>query len=190
MVTMIRDQSFSFRSGRLALDFAATLMFRDTPEGPRELLPDPGALAAWTVAAGILDSEPSITDEEWAAALALREAIYRLTVAAAEGRGPRAADRELLNRIAASPPATLELAGFGRLGRRGDPDQALATIARDAVALLGSADVMRLRQCRRSGCTRLFVDRSRGGNRVWCGMRECGNRVNAAAYRRRSRPTA
>jgi CGNR zinc finger len=31
------------------------------------------------------------------------------------------------------------------------------------------------------------IRRSRGQNRSWCGMRECGNRVNAAAYRKRQR---
>jgi predicted RNA-binding Zn ribbon-like protein len=63
----------------------------------------------------------------------------------------------------------------------------LASIARDAIELFGGPDLTRLRSCGRAGCTRLFVDDSRGANRVWCGMRECGNKVNAAAYRRRQR---
>jgi predicted RNA-binding Zn ribbon-like protein len=41
------------------------------------------------------------------------------------------------------------------------------------------------RECERPACTRLFVDRSRGGTRAWCGMAECGNRVKAADYRAR-----
>ncbi|TQS31244.1 CGNR zinc finger domain-containing protein [Microbispora sp. KK1-11] len=45
----------------------------------------------------------------------------------------------------------------------------------------------RVRECARPECTRLFVDRSRGGTRHWCGMEECGNRVKAANYRSRKK---
>ena len=31
-----------------------------------------------------------------------------------------------------------------------------------------------IRECAGEDCTRLFVDRSRAGNRTWCGMDECG----------------
>ncbi|WP_256862954.1 CGNR zinc finger domain-containing protein [Microbispora sp. GKU 823] len=46
---------------------------------------------------------------------------------------------------------------------------------------------VRVRECARPECTRLFVDRSRGGTRHWCGMEECGNRVKAANYRYRKK---
>ncbi|MGI5425384.1 CGNR zinc finger domain-containing protein [Streptomyces sp. CA-179760] len=48
----------------------------------------------------------------------------------------------------------------------------------------------RLKECGRPGCTRVYLDRSRGGRRAWCGMEECGNRVKAAAYRARRRGAA
>lgn len=44
-----------------------------------------------------------------------------------------------------------------------------------------------IKQCARPDCTRLYLDRSRGARRTWCGMSECGNRVKAAAYRARRR---
>nr|WP_272918512.1 CGNR zinc finger domain-containing protein [Nocardiopsis alba] len=44
-----------------------------------------------------------------------------------------------------------------------------------------------LKECGRPDCTRLYLDRSRGARRTWCGMDECGNRVKAAAYRARRR---
>nr|WP_281353719.1 CGNR zinc finger domain-containing protein [Phytoactinopolyspora mesophila] len=44
-----------------------------------------------------------------------------------------------------------------------------------------------LKECGRAGCTRVYLDRSRGARRTWCGMDECGNRVKAAAYRARMR---
>jgi predicted RNA-binding Zn ribbon-like protein len=46
-----------------------------------------------------------------------------------------------------------------------------------------------LRRCDDPKCTRLFIDRSRGGRRRWCDMKGCGDRAKAAAYRRRHRHT-
>jgi predicted RNA-binding Zn ribbon-like protein len=176
---------FSFRSRRLALDLAATLMFRGQRDRRRDLLADPAALAAWITAAGLVDRAPRAGRAQLEAACALREAIYRVALAAIAHDEPRPADLQLLNRLASGPQPTLRLAELGRLHRQGDVDAALAAIARDAVDLFGEHDLHRLRQCSREGCTRLFVDRSHSGNRRWCGMRECGNRINASAYRRR-----
>jgi predicted RNA-binding Zn ribbon-like protein len=184
-VTGQASDEFAFRSGRPALDFAATLMFRGGRT--RELLADGAALGRWALAAGLIDSAPAGPAVPRGTAVALREAIYRSAVAAIGGRRPALADVDRLNAAAAQPPVVLALDHDGRLRRTGSPAQVLATIARDAVDLLGGDDAPRLRQCGRDGCTRLFIDRSRGGNRVWCGMRECGNRVNAAAYRARRR---
>ncbi|GAA2338493.1 CGNR zinc finger domain-containing protein [Dactylosporangium salmoneum] len=44
-----------------------------------------------------------------------------------------------------------------------------------------------MRECAEEACTRLFVDRSRAGNRAWCGMEECGNKAKARSYRARRR---
>ncbi|WP_236051610.1 CGNR zinc finger domain-containing protein [Nonomuraea cypriaca] len=63
--------------------------------------------------------------------------------------------------------------------------------ARSAAELLSEMGESRVRECARPECTRIFVDRSRGGKRQWCGMEECGNRIKAANYRsRKSRLTA
>jgi predicted RNA-binding Zn ribbon-like protein len=193
MVTMLRNDAvtgqasdeFSFRSGRPALDFAATLMFRGGPT--LELLTDPDALARWALAAGLVDGDLDGPPARSSTAVALREAIYRSGLATIAGRRPALADVDRLNAVAAQPPIVLELIPEGTLRRTGSPPQVLSTIARDAIDLLGGSDAPRLRQCGRDGCTRLFLDRSRAGNRLWCGMRECGNRVNAAAYRARRR---
>ena len=68
----------------------------------------------------------------------------------------------------------------------GDIGAVLAEIARDAVAVLAEPDSP-LKECGRPDCTRIYLDRSRGARRTWCGMEECGNRVKAAAYRARKR---
>ncbi|WP_220506420.1 CGNR zinc finger domain-containing protein [Microbispora sp. H10830] len=48
-------------------------------------------------------------------------------------------------------------------------------------------DELRIRGCGREECARILVDRSRSGNRHWCGLEECGNRVKAAYYRFRKK---
>ncbi|WP_240630384.1 CGNR zinc finger domain-containing protein [Specibacter cremeus] len=60
-------------------------------------------------------------------------------------------------------------------------------MATSAAELLAGEDKARLKECGRQSCTRVFIDRSRGGNRIWRGMEACGNRVKAANYRSRRR---
>jgi predicted RNA-binding Zn ribbon-like protein len=177
------DQPFTFRSGHIALDFAATLMFRSAPGAALELLGDGAALAGWARAAGL--GEVAAAGAALADAVATREAIYSLSLARLSAQPLPLRDLARLNAVATGTPLTLNLAGDGTLSRSGSAAQLLATLARDALELLGGPDAANIRQCSREGCTRLYIDRSRGATRVWCGMRECGNRVNAAAYRRR-----
>lgn len=159
-------------------------MFRGTDQ-PQELLDSPAALSAWALASGALSAPASCEDSDLARAVELREAIYRLATARTNGRAAPPADLQVLNRHGQQAPVAVALDPRGALTRSGPMTAVLACIARDAIELLGGPDAQRLRQCRREGCTRMFVDRSRGRSRTWCGMRECGNRVNAAAYRRR-----
>jgi hypothetical protein len=65
-----------------------------------------------------------------------------------------------------------------------EAESALATVAVDAVELLGAGDG-RLRLCEGPGCSLLFHDGSRPGRRRWCSTERCGNRFNTATYRRR-----
>lgn len=183
------DEGFSLRSGRLALDFAATLMFRGS-EHPRELLDSPGRLVGWALASRVVTSAAPCQANVLHEATRLREAIYRTAVARIAGHEAMPGDIAVLNHHGATAPVAVALGPGGMITRSGTMPAVLATIARDAIELLGSPDASRLRQCGRSGCTRMFVDLSRGQNRTWCGMRECGNRVNAAAYRRRQRQKA
>lgn len=46
-----------------------------------------------------------------------------------------------------------------------------------------------LKECGNPECTRIYIDRSRGMRRQWCGMESCGNRIKAAAYCARKRET-
>ncbi|WP_426512547.1 CGNR zinc finger domain-containing protein [Dactylosporangium sp. McL0621] len=171
--------TFVFVSGDLALDFAATRKWRRRPD-PDELLPTGADAARWAVEAGVLTRPPRIADEELRELLTLRESVYRLVHPAAAP--PRPADVRVLNRAAAHPGPRASLTADG-VRRTGDGQALAAAIAGAALTLLETHPS--IRECAGEDCTRLFVDRSRAGNRTWCGMEECGNRVKAASYRAR-----
>lgn len=170
-------------SGNLALDFAGTRKWRRTE--PEELLEDPEQLRSWFAEAGKMPEGIDVDPESFRLALRLREAIYRLAstrVAEAEFDD---GDVAVVNGLATGPGLNVQLTDGG-LVRSGDVRAALADIARSAVAVLAEPEAP-MKECGRPTCTRIYLDRSRGARRTWCGMEECGNRVKAAAYRARKR---
>lgn len=52
--------------------------------------------------------------------------------------------------------------------------------------LVCEADFRLVRRCEGPECTIWFLDTSKGHRRRWCSMAVCGNRVKAAAHRRRA----
>ncbi|MET8768894.1 ABATE domain-containing protein [Streptomyces sp. NPDC004658] len=177
--------SFAFVSDHLALDFAATMAWRTTRR--KELLVEPRDFARWSVEAGVVDGLEAVSQAELARARALREAIYRLALAAAGGKPADSEDIARVQQAAAHPPVRLVLQTVGRVERRGGVQEVLATLGASASDLLGGSDRLLIRHCAGEPCTRLFIDRSRAGTRRWCSKRSCGSRINAAAYRRRTR---
>jgi predicted RNA-binding Zn ribbon-like protein len=173
---------FTFVSGNLGLDFAGTLMHRDT--APEELLSSPRLLQRWVAESGLVDSPPAVSEADLTVALTIREAIYRLALASVTGIRRRQEDIDLVNRAAAEAPVSLCLTRDG-LRKTGDATAVTATIAREAVVLLGGPDAGRIHQCGDPPCTRLFVDTSRSGSRRWCDMAGCGNRAKVAGFRAR-----
>lgn len=185
MVEDLRD-GFRFRGGSLALDFAATLAGRKR-EQTRELLETPRDLARWFVAAGLAVGKVSVTEDDLAAARALREALYRLALARVGGAPLPAADRRLLNRHAALATPAPRLDDTGVHWSRAEAPALLAAIARSGVELLGGPLTDRVRQCAGRWCALLFVDMSRSGHRKWCSMSGCGNKAKVASFRERNR---
>ncbi|AND15709.1 hypothetical protein C5C18_10360 [Rathayibacter tritici] len=171
-----------FDSGSLALDFATT--------GAREAaghLDSDSALAAW-LAERFEAVGPESADARLDDALMLRDAIARLAVAAEAGRRLDPRDVDVVNLFAATPDIPPVLSGGSRqAGRlRAAGRQALASIARGAVVLLGPAETTRLRRCAAPECRMLYLDTSRAGSRRWCSMQRCGNRAKVRAYRARA----
>ena len=144
-------------------------------------------LSEWVRQSQILDTAVRVTSAQLVQARQLREAMFRLIAGLIDGRPPAAGDRELVNKAAARPQPRLELAGDGQVRRRGDLSAVLAVVAQDCIDLFESPDREALHWCADAACTRPFIDRSRGHRRRWCGMKGCGDRAKAAAYRERQR---
>ncbi|MFF0517354.1 CGNR zinc finger domain-containing protein [Actinomadura nitritigenes] len=192
-------------AGRLCLDFIRTLRHRGTP-GAVEELDDPAALDAWIRQFGPYDTPSDGTARgagrdggradaaDLLAARALREAIHRLVTAALDG-GPAACDpasRDLVNAAAARPVPVPALDPAGRLRHHAaEPAAAmLAVLARDALDLVTSAALDRVRACAGERCGALFLDTSRPGTRRWCSMNTCGNRAKKDALHARGHAPA
>ncbi|GGV28599.1 hypothetical protein GCM10010277_10860 [Streptomyces longisporoflavus] len=176
---------FAFMSGNPALDLVATVESRH--DRPADLLTTPSDLEQWVLACEELPDQVTADPATFASALLLREAIHRLALDRMQGRHYGPADLDVLNNAAAGPPPTARLSDTG-LHLHGDLPSALAHVARRAITLLADHDNC-LKECSRPSCSRLYLDRSRGARRNWCGMQACGNRVKAAAYRARKHST-
>ncbi|WP_030452526.1 CGNR zinc finger domain-containing protein [Herbidospora cretacea] len=175
---------FVFVSGRRSLDFAGTRKWRRS-DAPEEQLRSPADLSAWVEAAGLLDAAPAFGDADLAAAIDLREAVYRTASARLDDRRPEQGDVTLLNDHASRPGLVPTLLPDGSTRRSGTAGALLATLAADLLDLLAAP--ARVKRCANTECTRLYVDTSRAENRQWCGMSECGNRAKVRAFRRRHR---
>jgi predicted RNA-binding Zn ribbon-like protein len=178
------DVHFEFIADRPVLDLLSTIAERGTRDD--EKLQSEQNLASWIEQSGIVDTAPPVTNQALERAKALREAMFRLVASLIEHQTPSATDRALVNAAAEASPPLLRLDDDG-LHRYGDVDAVLALFARDCLDLFDSPDRAALRWCADPNCTRPFIDRSRGQRRRWCGMKGCGDRAKAAAYRRRRR---
>ncbi|WP_406439884.1 ABATE domain-containing protein [Streptomyces sp. NBC_01613] len=179
--------AFPFIGGRPCLDFVATLGRRHST-APLERLPDPAALARWFTEAELTaDGEPvRVTARDLAAARVLREALYGVVRATMAGQEPEAADVEQINGAAARPDLAPQLGPVHWTARHA-ARAALATVARDAVLLVRSPLLGRVKECENPDCSLLFLDDSQARRRRWCSMERCGNLAKVAGYRSRSR---
>src|SRR5271170_4169068 len=82
--------TFVYVSGRRCLDFARTLKWRQSAR--QELLTDPELLSDWAVQVGMLDAGIGVSDDDFAAAIALRNGTARREGTAAQLLASLAAD--------------------------------------------------------------------------------------------------
>ncbi|MBW8796567.1 MAG: ABATE domain-containing protein [Streptomyces sp.] len=174
----------AFVCGNPALDFAATLRARRTVRF--EMFATPDRLEAWFIESGLVDTIAPAAEADVEQAKEVREAIYALVRARHAGQEYDEEALSRLNEAARRPSATPQLSQAGRR-TEATAEQALATVARQAVELLSGPDVPLMKECGNPECTRIYIDRSRGMRRQWCGMESCGNKFKAAAYRARKK---
>jgi predicted RNA-binding Zn ribbon-like protein len=175
----------SFACGTAVLDFVGTLQARRDLH-PTEAVATPQLLDAWFVESAIVDAAPGTSPAALRDAIELRESLYALLQARLAGRPLPADAVSSVNGFAAREPVRPQL-GDGEVRRSGSTANALASLAREGIDIVGSDQSELLRECARPGCTQVYLDRSRGRRREWCSMSTCGNRAKAEAYRSRHR---
>ncbi|MCW7942894.1 hypothetical protein AAW14_12805 [Streptomyces hygroscopicus] len=173
-----------FPCGNPALDFAATLRARRSVRF--EMFASPDRLDAWYVESGIVDAVAPSREFDVERAIEVREAIYGLVSARVAGEEYDRGALAVVNGAARKPAATPQLTPSGRW-TDATQQEALSTVARHAVELLSGPDVPLMKECGNPECTRVYIDRSRGMRRQWCGMESCGNKLKAQAYRARKK---
>lgn len=201
------DFDYVFHGTRASLDFVNTVRRRKDPQTPTtDVLADRGPLewvnearkkAAWAKELPLpiadFSNEATLTR-----ALVLRNAIYSLVTVFSDIDGPtdfsdglgdsksmRTRDAlAVLNECNTLPAFRLSLTGTN--GLQVAPtltgEELLGFIAADAIQLLGSDSLDRVKECEHSRCGMLFADNSNGMKRQWCSMKECGNRAKVARF--------
>ncbi|HEY8717858.1 CGNR zinc finger domain-containing protein [Pengzhenrongella sp.] len=184
--------------GHPALDLVNTVSWRRDDERRRDNLVDLPALLGWCLRVDLLDpsaaadvSELGARDQTSAQRVLdevrdLREQLAAVLAPLTDtppsgivGVIPAALRAHLIDAIAVSDlvgsPARWRLAA-----RR--PADLPRVLALQALDLLQSPEVHRLRRCAGPGCGWLFLDRTRSNTRRWCSSGDCGNRDRARRH--------
>jgi predicted RNA-binding Zn ribbon-like protein len=200
------EHVFDLSGGHLALNFVNTLGGMRGVK-PKEYLRDYADLVAFGRQAGAIPERlanriaaqarrrPEEATAVLTAAIALREALYRTFLESAGGGRPRSADLEAINgALARALPhrRIVERGGELALGWEdvAELDAVTWPLAEAGAALLTSGELARVRVCGMYGegeCSWLFLDRTKGGTRRWCSMRDCGNRAKARRHYARAK---
>lgn len=181
------ERAFQLISGHHALDLLATL--RDRHREPLECLREPADLDRWLGLVGLAPGTQA-TAGDLERTRELRETINRTVRALLRDEPPRTVDVRTLNARARRPALAPQLTDELELQWTGGVDAALATVAREAVELLGRPDRMLIRECAAApNCSRVYLDRSPARARRWCSMTMCGSSAKMKSYRRRQKTT-
>ena len=197
-VTDTQTPVFEFTGNNLCLDFTNTL--HDRTDKPRDLLNTYGDLVLWSQEAHILTEnevqylkEKAVQHQAEAVAILkqaidLREAMFRLFDAMANGSPVQEADLTVLNtRLSQSmAQACIIQTEDGFVWDWAHKDQALDrmlwSLARSAADLLTSEQYHNVRECASDDCEWLFLDTSKNHSRRWCDMKSCGNRAKVRKH--------
>ena len=196
--------SLALVGGVLALDFCNTSSGRGT-DRHREHLRATSDLLTWARRAAIVneptemtlralfESDLALAVGVFERALGLREAIYQLTTALAQGRP---VDQTSVDKVAGEHAACIAKGrlvthqgafGWAWTVKDAPEEVVLGPIIASAMAVITAADRARLKQCEGHHCGWLFLDTTKSNNRVWCEMEPCGNRAKQSRRRGRQR---
>ena len=198
--------------GRHCLDFVNTIGGRTATQAKGadsyvirdDHLNDYSDLLAWGLRVGYLSEteaprfirealrSPAEAHLVWKRAIALREAIYRISSAVVRRKPPAQADLETLNHELQIAHSQIILAagkqGFEWEWNHAKPalDRILWPIADSAAEMLTTADLTRIHRCAGEDCGWLFDDTTRNRSRQWCDMKDCGNVAKVRRFRSRA----
>ena len=185
-------KTFSLVGNRSCLYFVNTVN-RLPSTGPDEFLADEDALSAWARRLDLPTSK-SDTNDLLEKALFLREALYRIFYAVAHSDQVPENDLETLKMfyLDALEQARLELSGSEFVWNVAEkfPYALLHTLAFDAMELLQSELIERVRYCQNEECNWLFLDTSRSRTKRWCSVQGCGNRMRVRRFTQKQRRSA
>jgi predicted RNA-binding Zn ribbon-like protein len=178
---------FWFDPGARCLELAYT-GGADGVRAQYETWHEPSDLTAWLTDHTGTQVVPA-DGSDLAAAMRLREAVWRGAEARIEDRPLPADAIEVINGSADLPSIVPRIAvgGVRTIAAPITAGQVLSTLARDAVELFTGPRADRIRRCAGVHCELVFVDTSRPGRRRWCSMERCGNRAKATTFRDRHR---
>jgi predicted RNA-binding Zn ribbon-like protein len=190
--------------GRPVVDFVNTVSDRSTGR-PYDRLRTFADLLEWCVRVELFGrsearrlaeeaaARPAEAEEALERARSLREALFRLFEAAAEGRSPPGDALAEVNGIVSEGLRNRRLHAtdhgicWSWTERPARLDWMLWPLAWSAAELLTSSEVGRLKQCAQDDCRWIFLDLSRNRSRRWCTMEDCGNRAKARRHYHRHR---
>ncbi len=143
------------------------------------------------------DAHLQETSETFEHTLTLREAIYNVFSAIADGKVSQSEELSLIQSIFAEAMASASLSPVEHefLWEWGAEDEhgkelrlLLWPVALSAIELFTSSEEWKkVKEC--PGCSLLFLDKSKTGNRRWCSMDECGSRAKMRRQYERKRST-
>ena len=183
----------------LCLNYANTLSWRGS-DRPAEKLYGLVDILGWTEQSGVVRPAATLPLRRWsrahqaeaaelfAAAIAMREVVFRIFSAIAVGVSVPTKDFVALKGTLANAPARNQLARRGqRCGwwvESCAPSVAgiLAPVLWSAGDLILNAPSRPIRRCANEECLWLFIDQSKNSTRRWCDMNSCGNRAKARRH--------
>lgn len=191
--------------GHISLDFTNTVSTR-LESHQVEHLRDYSALVDWSRHAGILSLDRARRLKRLAAhhpskaatvhhrAIELREVLFRIFSAVAQGNGPRDDDLHDLNTALRDAMGRLQVHRLKerfQWGWASEPealDAMLWPVVRAGAELLTAPERQKIRQCANHPlCQWLFLDKSKNHSRRWCSMALCGSRDKVKRYYHRKK---